>query len=143
MSNKPNWATSRSCQSRVRCSSGQDNRTLNSKMTIGQILYGTPPLDASESIITIAANHKETFSIMHIDVSRSYFHAKAQRRRWQNWYGEKEHEAIGSVIGKSVSKSWSFQHGLSSKNLFHQGRHTVMTSFSQDRQNDRQKFKTR
>ena len=28
---------------------------------------------------SIAANHKEMFSIMHIDVSRAYFHAKAQR----------------------------------------------------------------
>ena len=32
-----------------------------------------------ETILSIAANHKETFSIMHIDVSRAYFHAKAQR----------------------------------------------------------------
>ena len=40
---------------------------------------GTPPLEALKAIISIAANHKETFSIMHIDVSRAYFHAKAQR----------------------------------------------------------------
>ena len=40
---------------------------------------GLPPLEAMKVIISIAANHKETFSIMHIDVSRSYFHAKAQR----------------------------------------------------------------
>ena len=31
---------------------------------------GTPPLEALKAIISIAANHKETFSIMHIDVSR-------------------------------------------------------------------------
>ena len=40
---------------------------------------GTPPLEALKEIISIAANHKETFSIMHIDVSREYFHAKGQR----------------------------------------------------------------
>ena len=40
---------------------------------------GTPPLEALEAKISIAANHKETFSIMHVDVSRAYFHAKAQR----------------------------------------------------------------
>ena len=40
---------------------------------------GTPLLEALKAIISIAANHKETFSIMHIDVSRAYFHAKAQR----------------------------------------------------------------
>ena len=36
-------------------------------------------MEALKAIISIAANHKETFSIMHIDVSRAYFHAKAQR----------------------------------------------------------------
>ena len=40
---------------------------------------GTPPLEALKALLSIAANHKETFSIMHIDVSRAYFHAKAQR----------------------------------------------------------------
>ena len=39
----------------------------------------TPPLGALKATISIAANRKETFSIMHIDVSRAYFHAKAQR----------------------------------------------------------------
>ena len=38
---------------------------------------GTPPLEALKALISIAASHKETFSIMHIDVSRAYFHAKA------------------------------------------------------------------
>ena len=40
---------------------------------------GTPPLEALKARISIAAKHKETFSIMHIDVSRAYFHAKAHR----------------------------------------------------------------
>ena len=40
---------------------------------------GTLPLEALKVIMSIAANHKGTFSIMHIDVSRAYFLAKAQR----------------------------------------------------------------
>ena len=40
---------------------------------------GTPPLEALKSILLIAASHKGTCSIMHIGVSRAYFHAKAQR----------------------------------------------------------------
>ena len=36
-------------------------------------------MEALKAIISIAANHNETFSIMHIDVSRAYFHARAQR----------------------------------------------------------------
>ena len=36
-------------------------------------------LEALKAIKSIAANHKETLSIIHIDVSRAYFHAKAQR----------------------------------------------------------------
>ena len=40
---------------------------------------GTPPLEALKAIISIAANHRGTFSITHIDVSCAYFHAKAQR----------------------------------------------------------------
>ena len=40
---------------------------------------GTPPLEALKATVSVAANHKEKFSIMHIDVSRAYFHAKAQK----------------------------------------------------------------
>ena len=40
---------------------------------------GSPPLEALKAIISTAANHKESFPIMHIDVSCAYFHAKAQR----------------------------------------------------------------
>ena len=39
---------------------------------------GTPPIQALKAMISIATHHEET-SIMHIDVSRAYFHAKAQR----------------------------------------------------------------
>ena len=40
---------------------------------------GTPSWKFLKARTSIAANHKETLSIMHIDVSRAYFHAKAQR----------------------------------------------------------------
>ena len=36
-------------------------------------------MEALKCRISIAASHKETFSIRHIDVSRAYFHADAQR----------------------------------------------------------------
>ena len=40
---------------------------------------GTPPLEALKAVISIAANHPTTYGLMHIDVSRAYFHAKALR----------------------------------------------------------------
>ena len=40
---------------------------------------GTLPLDALKAIISIAASHSPEFSLMHVDVSRAYFHAKAQK----------------------------------------------------------------
>ena len=39
----------------------------------------THPLEALNAIISIAASHSPEFSLMHVDVSRAYFHAKAQR----------------------------------------------------------------
>ena len=43
-------------------------------------LYAGPlPLEALKAIISIAASHSPEFSLMHVDVSRAYFHAKAQR----------------------------------------------------------------
>ena len=40
---------------------------------------GIHPLEALNSIISIAASHGPEFSLMHVDGSRAYFHAKAQR----------------------------------------------------------------
>ena len=39
---------------------------------------GSPPLER-QALISIAANQKQTFPIMHIDVPSACFHAKAQR----------------------------------------------------------------
>ena len=62
-----------------------------------ELYAGTPPLEALKAIISIAANHKETFSIMHIDVSRAYFHAKAQRPVLIRLPGE---DRMGTDAGK-------------------------------------------
>ena len=40
---------------------------------------GTPPLEALKAILSIAASHSPEFLLMHVDVSRAYFHSKAQR----------------------------------------------------------------
>ena len=40
---------------------------------------GTPPPEARKAIICIAASHSPEFSLMHVDVSRAYFFAEAQR----------------------------------------------------------------
>ena len=88
---------------------------------------GTPPLEAFNAIISVAANNKDTFSIMHIDVSRAYFHAKAQRPvlirlpvedrmgtdagkvglMKKSMYGTMQ-PAIGSVTGKVTSRNGDF-----------------------------------
>ena len=39
---------------------------------------GTPPLEALKAIISIAASHRPEFSLMHVDVSCAYCHAKPQ-----------------------------------------------------------------
>ena len=39
----------------------------------------TPTLEALNAIISIVASHSPEFSLMHVDVSRAYFHAMAQR----------------------------------------------------------------
>ena len=39
---------------------------------------GTPPMEALRAVISMAASHKQIFSVMHIDVLRTYFRARAQ-----------------------------------------------------------------
>ena len=100
---------------------------------------GTPPLEALKAIISIAANNKETFSIMHIDVSRAYFHAKAQSLvlirlpvedrmgadvgkvglMKKSMYGTRDAASNWKRDWQEHVKKWVFQLGLSSKNLFH------------------------
>ena len=99
----------------------------------------TPSLEALRTVISIAANHKDTFSIMHIDVSRAYFHAKAQRLvlvrlRVEDRIGADAREiglmkkrtfmvqgtqpAIGSVTGMSTSKAGAFSLGSARRICF-------------------------
>ena len=40
---------------------------------------GNPALEALKAVISIDASHSPEFSLMHVDVSRAYFHAKTQR----------------------------------------------------------------
>ena len=100
---------------------------------------GTPPLEALKAIISIAASHKEKFSIMHIDVSSAYFHAKAQRPvlirlpaedrmgtdagkvglMKKSMYGTRDAASNWERDWQENIKKWGFQLGLSSKNLFH------------------------
>ena len=108
---------------------------------------GTPPIRGGESNkkISIAANHKETFSIMHIDVSRAYFHAKGQRpvltrlpvedrmgtdagkvRLMKNsLYGTRDAASNWERDWQEHVRSWGFQLRLSLKNLFHHGRNRI------------------
>ena len=51
---------------------------IRSQIVAVDLHAGTRLLKALKARIFIAA-HKQTFSIMHIDVSRPYFHANAQR----------------------------------------------------------------
>ena len=51
------------------CRSDHECLRESSKAMIGQTcMQETPPLEALKAITSIAANNKETFSIMHIDV---------------------------------------------------------------------------
>ena len=101
---------------------------------------GTPPVEAFNAIISVAANNKNTFSIMHIDVSRAYFHAKAQRPvlirlpvedrmgadagkvglMKKSMYGTRDAASNWERDWQGHVQKWGFQLGLSSKNLFHQ-----------------------
>ena len=42
---------------------------------------GAPPLEALKAIISIAASHSPEFSLMHVDVSCAYFHARRLLRK--------------------------------------------------------------
>ena len=100
---------------------------------------GTPPLEALKARISIAANNRETFSIMHIDMSRAYFHAKAQRPvlirlpvgdrtgtdagkvglMKKSMYGTRGAASNWERDWQDHGRNWGFQLGLSSKNLLH------------------------
>ena len=91
---------------------------------------GTLPLEALKAIISTAANSKETFSIMHIDVPRAYFYAKAQRPvlirlpvegRMGTDAGKvgRTQPAIGNAIGKNTLRIGDFNWDSAQSTLFH------------------------
>ena len=95
-------------------------------------------MEALKATISIAANHKETFSVMHIDVSRAHFHAKAQRFVLVRLPVENIMSASAGTKGllkqsmygtrdaaSNWGRDWQKHVGVSSKNLFHQERHQV------------------
>ena len=97
---------------------------------------GTPPLEALKAIIFTVASHSPEFSLMHVDVSRAYSHAKAQRpvlvklpaedcsgkdvgkigRLKKSKYGTRD---IVSNWERDHLESWGYELGRSSRNLFH------------------------
>ena len=90
---------------------------------------GTPPLEALKATVSIAAYHKETFSVMHIDVSRAYFHAKAQRLVLVRLPVEDPMGADTGEIGllrdwQEHVNNWGYQLGLSSEESVSPGRCT-------------------
>ena len=68
---------------------------------------GTPPLDALKAMISIAAHQKETFSIMHIDVPRAYFHAKAQKR--PGIFAEPGPQRSDRNLRRSAGSAWQLR----------------------------------
>ena len=100
---------------------------------------GTPPLEALKAIRSIAANNKETFSIIHLDVSRAHFLARAQRPvlirlpvedrmgtdagkvglMKKSMYGTRVAASNWERDWQEHVKNWGSQLELSSKNLFH------------------------
>ena len=103
-----------------------------------KVMIGQTPLEALKAIISIAANHKETISITS-NVSRAYFHAKAQRPvltrlpvedrmctdvgkvglMKKSMYGTRDAASNWERDWPVHVRNWGFQHGLSSRNLFH------------------------
>ena len=137
-------STQRKHSRESQCKSDQESLRENSKNEDRpDLCAGTPPLKALKCIISIATSHKETFSMMHIDVSRANFHAKARRPVLVRLPLE---DRVGADVGKvGLSKTsmygardagsnwewewqehvenWGFPVGRSSKNLFYQDRH--------------------
>ena len=104
---------------------------------------GTPPLGPLKCIRSIAAIHKKTFSFMHVDVSRAYFHAKSQRLVLVRLPAGDRMGADAGTVGllkKSMCgtrdaastwecdwhvKNWGVRLGLRSKTLFYQEGHQI------------------
>ena len=99
----------------------------------------TPPLEALKAIMSIAAGHSAEFSLMHVDVSHAYFHAKPLRLALVKMSAEdcsgKDKGKIG-LLKKSMNcardaasnwerdwqghlANWGYELGRISRNFFH------------------------
>ena len=103
----------------------------------GNRCAGTLPLEALKAIISIAASHSPEFSLMHVDVSRVYFHAKARRTVLvklpaedcsgndrgkigllkKSMYGTRDAASNWEETGKRHLENWGYELARSSRNL--------------------------
>ena len=113
---------------------------------------GTLPLEALRAIMSVAASHSPEFSRMHVDVSRAYFHAKAQRPVLARLPAEdcsgKDKGKIGflkkSMYGTRDAASnwerdwqgqlvnWGYELGRSSRSLSHYKKKTLGLTHGDD-----------
>ena len=104
-----------------------------------ELYAGTLSIGGADSHNIDCSEHIATFSIMHIDVSRAYFHAKAQRPvlvrlpvedrmgtdagkvglMKKSMYGTRDAASNWERDWQEHVRNWGFQLGLSSKDLFH------------------------
>ena len=100
---------------------------------------GTSPLEALKAIISIAEGHSPEFSLVHVEVSRAYFHAKAQRPvlvklpaedcsgkdEWKTtllkkcMYGTRDAASNWDRGWQRHLENWGYELVRSSRNLFH------------------------
>ena len=99
----------------------------------------TLPPEALKAIISTAASHRPEFSLMHVDVSRAYFHAKAQRSVLvklpaedcsgkdegnigilkKSMYGTRDAASNWERDWRGHLENWGYELGRSSRSLFH------------------------
>ena len=111
------------------CKSGHDSWPRNSEVETGPTCMRGLLHRRRRAIISIAANHKHTFSTMHIDVSRAYFHAKRSETCAGEWRTEGS-STLGKLEGEKRAcmahvESWGHQLELRSKNLSRPEGHNV------------------
>ena len=89
---------------------------------------GTLPLQALKAISCIAAHHNRTFSIMHIDVC--WYVCQRRTECWTVWIEDKRMVGTRDAANREREwrehlKSWRYQLGLGSENLFRHEEHRV------------------
>ena len=100
---------------------------------------GSPQLEALEAIFSTATSHSPEFSLMHLDVYRAFFLAKAQGTVLvklpaedcsgkgkgkigllkQSMYGTRDAASNWQRDWQGDRENWGYELGRSSRNLFH------------------------